>query len=371
LKTSIVSVINDLLTDQRVNKTCLVLQELGFDVLLVGREKKDSVPLTERPYRTHRMKLLFEKGPLFYAEFNIRLFFFLIAHKSDLLFSNDLDTLLPNFLLSKIKKIPLVYDSHEYFTETPELVNRKFVQKVWKKIESSIFPHLRDVITVNDSIANLFKIDYGVDVAVVRNIPPSPTGTINIDIPRINNPDHKSIILLQGSGINIQRGAEELVQAMQFVGNAHLVIIGGGDVLPQLKTMTVDLALGAKITFLPKMPFELLRAYTSQATLGLTLDKDTNINYRYSLPNKLFDYIHAGVPVLASPLTEIKNIIDSYQVGETISSHEPHALASHISGLLANPEKLATYKANCKIAAKELNWQNEKRALENIIRKYA
>ncbi len=371
MKTSIVSVINDLVTDQRVNKTCVVLQELGFDVLLVGRVKKDSLPLPERSYRMLRMRLLFEKGPLFYAEFNIRLLFFLISHRADLLFANDLDTLLPNFLISKIKKAPLVYDSHEYFTETPELVHRKFVQKVWKKIEGFIFPRLKDVITVNDSIAGLFKNDYGVDVAVVRNIPPTPKTSAKTDAPVFVNSDNKPIILLQGSGINIQRGAEELVQAMQFVDNAHLLIIGGGDVLPQLKTMSRDLVLESKITFLAKMPFELLRSYTSQAILGFTLDKDTNINYRYSLPNKLFDYIHAGVPVLASPLVEIKNIIDSYRVGETIKSHEPSNLALHISSLVANPEKLATYKANCREAAKELNWKNEKRVLENILRKYA
>lgn len=371
MKTSIVSVINDLVTDQRVNKTCLVLQELGFDVLLVGRIKKDSLPLPERSYRMHRMKLLFEKGPLFYAEFNIRLFFFLLFHKADLLFANDLDTLLPNFLISKIKNKPLVYDSHEYFTETPELVHRKFVQKVWKKIEGAIFPRLKDVITVNDSIAGLFKNDYGVDVAVVRNIPPTPNIKTKAEVPKIINSDNKPIILLQGSGINIQRGAEELVQAMQFVDNAHLLIIGGGDVLPQLKTITRDLLLESKITFLVKMPFELLRSFTSQAILGFTLDKDTNINYRYSLPNKLFDYIHAGVPVLASPLVEIKNIIDSYQVGETIKSHEPRSLGLHISSLIANPERLAIYKTNCREAAKVLNWENEKRVLQNILCKYA
>jgi glycosyltransferase involved in cell wall biosynthesis len=370
LKKVIVSVVNDLVTDQRVNKTCLVLAELGFDVLLVGRKKQDSLQLPSRSYRMHRMNLLFEKGPLFYAEFSIRLFWFLLIRKPDLFFSNDLDTLLPNFIISRIKRKPLIYDSHEFFTETPELVNRRFVQFVWKSIEEWIFPKLTDVITVNDSIAHLFQEKYGKKVSVVRNIPPAYHLKVAKKIPD-DYPRQKPVILLQGSGINIQRGAEELVEAMQFVQNAHLLIIGGGDVLEKLKKMTAMLNLQDKITFLPKMPFEKLMSYTSHAQLGLTLDKDTNINYRFSLPNKLFDYIQAGVPVLASPLVEIKKIIDGFKIGETIKSHQPHEIARHINTLLADDYKMRIYRANCLAAAKELNWKKEKHTLIAILSKYA
>lgn len=329
------------------------------------------MPLPKRNYRMHRMKLFFEKGPFFYAEFNVRLFFFLLFHKASLFFSNDLDTLLPNFLISKLKSKPLVYDSHEYFTETPELVQRKFVQGVWKKIEGMIFPKLKDVITVNDSIAALFKNDYGIDVHVVRNIPPTNITPLKSGASKFEIPSDKPIVLLQGSGINIQRGAEELVEAMQFVDLARLLIIGGGDVIGVLRKMTLDLGLEQKVTFLPKMPFEDLRFFTQKASLGLTIDKDTNINYRYSLPNKLFDYIHAGVPVLASPLVEIKKIIDKYGVGETIKNHDPRQLAQHISAMISNTARLEQYRQNCIFAAKVLNWENEKQTLVKILEKYA
>jgi len=318
----------------------------------------------------HRMKLLFEKGPFFYTEYNIRLFLYLLFHRANLLFSNDLDTLLPNYLIHKLKRVPIVFDSHEYFTETPELVDRKIVQGVWKKIESWIFPQLRDVITVNQSIAKLFKEKYGIDVHVVRNIPPTFKTISTKTKKQLSLPEDKPMILLQGAGINIQRGAEELVEAMQYVESAHLVIIGGGDVIEFLKSMARDMNLSSKVTFLPKLPFEELRQYTAHAEIGFTLDKDTNINYRFSLPNKLFDYIQSDVPVLASPLVEITQIIDKYQVGETIESHEPKLLAAKIERMLSNQDQLQQYKLNCKQAAKVLNWENEQENLIEVLRKY-
>lgn len=371
MKKAIVSVINDLVTDQRVNKSCLVLQEMGYEVLLVGRYRKRSLPLPSRPYAMHRMRLLFERGPLFYACFNVRLFFVLLWRRADLLFANDLDTLLPNYLISRIKKIPIIYDSHEYFTETPELVNRKFVQGVWKKLEASLLPRIKTVITVNDSIARLFGEKYHKEIHVVRNIPPRRADASVPAPATLSLANDKPVVLLQGSGINIQRGAEELVEAMQYVQHGQLLIIGGGDVIGQLKQMTRDLQLTDKITFMPAMPFEKLRSYTRQAAIGLSIDKDTNINYRYSLPNKLFDYIHASVPVLVSPLTEIKKIVDEWQVGETISSHEPRSIARHIDTMLADTEKLQRYRQNCIAAAEVLNWENEKQVLIKILKQYA
>ena len=154
MKHAIVSVINDLVTDQRVNKSCLALQKAGYVVLLVGRKQRKSPPMDERSYATHRMKLLFEKGPLFYAEYNIRLFFFLLFHRANLLLSNDLDTVLPNYFISRLKGSKMVFDSHEYFTETPELVNRPKVQRVWKRIEGFVVPKLDEMITVCDSIVS-------------------------------------------------------------------------------------------------------------------------------------------------------------------------------------------------------------------------
>lgn len=366
----IVSVINDLVTDQRVDKMCNTLGSLQFDVLLVGRKKHNSLPLPSRTYKMIRMRLLFEKGPLFYAEYNFRLFLFLLFHKFDLLVSNDLDTLMPNYLISRLKNKPIVYDSHELFTETPEVINRRFVQNVWLKIEKWIFPKLKDVFTVSDSIAQVFKEKYDVDVKVVRNVPPTRKFDKIKSRQELNLPENKKIVILQGAGINIQRGAEELIQSMQYLKEHLLLIVGGGDVIQEIKKLTAELNLNHKVEFLPRQSIEELYNYTKNADLGITIDKDTNLNYKYSLGNKLFDYIHAGIPVLASPLVEIKKIVSTYDIGDTIENHDPQHIAEKIKQMTSDPIKTKEWKENCKFASKELCWENEENIVLSVYKKY-
>lgn len=370
-KKIIVSVINDLVTDQRVHKVCMSLMAMGFEVMLVGRLLPNSMPMDKRPYKSHRMRLLFKKGPLFYGEYNKRLFLYLLFHKSDLLVSNDLDTLLPNYLIHKLKGIPIVYDSHEYFTQVPELVSRPRVQAVWKKIESWIFPKLKDVFTVNDSIADLFESDYGIRPRVVRNIPMKRDNIKPATRAQLGLSVDKKILIIQGSGINIQRGSEEMLEAMKYIDNAVLLIVGGGDVIDTLKEMAKHPELKDKVIFRPKQTYQKLMQYTASADLGLTLDKDTNLNYRFSLPNKLFDYIHAGIPVLATPLPEIKKIIEEYDIGDFIPSHKPKEIAEKVNQILADQTLMQKWKKNITFAAENLTWQNEEKELREVYKKYA
>ncbi len=366
MKKAIVSVTNDLSTDQRVHKVCEFLTDQGIAVTLVGRIQKNSMPLVKRNYQTKRLKLWKEKGSLFYAFYNIRLFFFLMFHKADLLVANDLDTLLANYLVSKIKGIPIVYDSHEYYCGVPELLNRPKVKAIWHGIEKRIFPKLRHIYTVNDSIANLYKEEYKVDIKVVRNVPVYKETNSLKTRKELGLPEEIPLIIFQGAGINIDRGAEEAVMAMKWVKDAVLMVIGSGDVIEKLKETSNKPELKDRIIFIPKLPFNDLKQYTMQAEIGLTLDKDTSINYRFSLPNKLFDYIHAGIAVLGSKVVEVKKIIDNYQVGELIENHEPKHIADKINEMLANKEQLKTYKKNSIEASKQLNWQNEQEELKKI-----
>ena len=366
-KIAIVSVINDLVTDNRVNKTCFALKECDYNVVLIGRKLPSSLPIPAWPFNVIRMNLFFKNGPLFYFFFHLRLFFKLLTKKADLLYSNDLDTLLPNYLVSKIKNIPLIYDSHELFCEVPELQNSAFKRKIWLRIEDWIVPKLKTRITVNDSIAEIFSKKYRVHFHSVRNISEFPESFTPKSKAELGLPLDKKIILLQGAGINIDRGAEELIDAMVFIENSLLLIIGGGDVWDILEEKVKAKSLSNKVKLIKKIPKQDLMHYTFNADLGLSIDKNTNLNYYYSLPNKIFDYINAGVPILASHLPEIEKVISTYNIGDFIKDHNPIHIAEKINELFTSG-KLEGFKQHIPNAKKELSWLMEKQKLINIIK---
>jgi glycosyltransferase involved in cell wall biosynthesis len=366
-KKIIVSVTTDLVTDQRVHKVCNSLCSAGYNVVLVGRKKIDSLSLNKRSYNVYRFTLLFENGFLFYMSYNIRLFFFLLFSRADILVANDLDTLLPNYLISKFKGIPLAYDNHEYFTGVPELSNRPFVRGVWKIIERSVFPRLKYAYTENESKRKLFEDEYKVPLLVIRNFPVRlPEKPISIKRPEWIG--DRKIILYQGA-INRDRGIEEMVETMQYLDGFVFLIIGSGDLYDTIKNKILHLGLNNKIRMLGLIPFDDLPKYTSVADIGISIEKDTNISYRYCLPNKVFDYINAGVPVLVSTLIEMKLIVDKYNIGTFIHSHEPKEIANTIKNIFSNHDKFNLWKANLAIAAKELSWENEEKVLLSLYSK--
>ena len=364
---AIVSVTNDLLTDNRVDKVCRVLVEQGYAVTLVGRRLKSSKDLPSRPYRTKRFKLPVERGALFYAAYNFRLFWFLLFRRADLLVSNDLDTLLANFLASRLKrKTRLVYDSHEYFTEVPELINRPKVQRIWERIEAWIFPKLDTIYTVNDSIAELYQKKYNKQISVVRNVSPLWKSQAIPSKKELGIPADKIVIILQGAGINIHRGAEEAVDAMADFPQAVLLVVGDGDVVPQLKSRVQKMELEDRILFFGKRPYNEMMCFTHHADIGLTLDKPNNINYRFSLPNKVFDYMHSGTAIVSTDLVEITKLVDRYQLGWIVPELTIASLVEALQQAIDQPEILAQYKQNALDAARIENWENEREILKRI-----
>lgn len=355
-KRIVIAVISDLVTDQRVHKVSLSLLQSGYEVLLIGARKRKSQPLAPRDYATKRIKMLFQKGPLFYAEWNIRLFFKLLFLRADAITANDLDTLPAGFIAARIKQCAIVYDSHEYFTEMEELQGRKTVQKIWRWIERRFFKRLKYIYTVNESIAGIYEQLYGKKPVVVRNLP-LRQNVVN-EPPAF--PENK-ILLSQGAGLHGNRGLEELLLSLNYLPETFtLVFAGSGLVIEQLKTLAEDQHLEHRVSFTGLLPMQELAAVTRKAFLGFSLDKPNSLNQLYSLPNKLFDYLAAGKPVIVSDLPEVKKIVLDYKVGAVVPEITPAAIAEAVMQLAKHEEQYLSFSANAVAAAKELCWENER-----------
>jgi glycosyltransferase involved in cell wall biosynthesis len=293
----------------------------------------------------------------------------LLFHHFDVYVANDLDTLLPNLLVSKIKRKELVYDAHEYFLGILEIQDRPKVKKVWSIIEHFCFPKLEKVITVSQSIADLYHQQYGKEVKVVRNIPILRNEKM-MDKTSIRKelglPIDKPIIIYQGNAIHRDRGGEEIVEAAPFIENGIVLIVGQGDVVPDLQKRVQEMGWEVRVIFTGRVTPELLRKYTSAADIGVTFDKNVSPNHYYSLPNKLFEYIHAGIPIIASNLPERKRIIEEYSVGIVLEDLSPEFVGKVINDMLKDFTKMEQYRENCCRAALKLNWQEEEKVLREI-----
>lgn len=373
-----VTVISDLVTDYRVHKVCQTLHEEGYRVLLIGTVNRSSLALKPRDYQTYRIRLWFKRTALFYLEFNIRLFLRLWKTQTDIYLGNDLDVMPATLMVALLRKKPLVYDSHEYFLGMAGMDRKPLRRSVWKVIETWVFSNLHFMYTVSGSIRNLYRRTYHKKFFVVRNLPLLEQGSPDLTpeeeewIRSIDQkiPENKHLLIFQGAGINENRGAEELVYSMIFLDASqfHLLIIGGGDVFKKLEIMVTQNKLHDRVTLVSKVPFQALSHFTRKAHLGLSIDKSSVPNHKFSLPNKLFEYLHAGVPVLASRLIELEKIITHYDVGGFIEDHVPEHMAQKIKEIFANPDQIMRWKQNTWRVREELNWENERKIVIDIFK---
>jgi glycosyltransferase involved in cell wall biosynthesis len=347
------TVTTDLTYDQRMIRICSSLSAAGYEVVLTGRKLKDSIPLQNKPYGQKRISCLFEKGKLFYAEYNIRLFFFLLFKKMDGIVAIDLDTILPCYFISRIKKINRVYDAHELFCEMQEIVTRPAIYRSWKKIERFTVPKFNYGYTVNQPIADELKKMYGVDYAVIRNI------ALLRELAPVAKPER--FILYQGA-VNEGRSFETLIPAMKQV-NSKLIICGDGNFMGQAKELVKENGLEDKILFKGKIAPDELRPITQESYIGITLFDKTGLSNYYSLANRFFDYIQAGVPQLCSDYPVYREINDQYPVALLIKEQTAENIAAALNNLLNDNVVYEGLRLNCLTARTVLNWQEEEKKL--------
>ncbi len=365
MKLITITVINDLVTDQRLHRMAATLVREGYSVEAIGRKLRGSLPIENAPFRIRRILMLFSKGPLFYAFYNLRLFILLLLkRKPDLLVSYDLDTLLPNFLVSRIRKIPLLYDSHEYFTEVPELVHRPQVKKVWEWLEGMIVPRLKHAITVSESVSRVFNEKYGIEFVTIRNVPFKREYAKRTEDVKQVGQNYR--IIYQGS-VNLARGVDLMIRSIGYLENVTLDVVGDGDLIEDMKLLVEELGIENKVTFKGKIPPNELVWLTGNYDLGLSLEEDFGLNYRFALPNKLFDYIQARIPVLCSDLPEMAALVKEYDIGEVCKVREPGSLSRQILKMLGDETLRTQWRKNLDKAANELCWENEEKKLIGLV----
>lgn len=346
-------VTNDLNFDQRMQRICGTLSAAGYAVTLIGRESTDSPPLKSRPWREIRLAVKAQKGWRMYASYNWKLFQQLRKLDADAICAIDLDTILPVWLASRLKKTIRIYDAHELFTEQKEVVTRPAIHRFWKLIERFFVPRFRNGYTVNGFIRDYFQTAYGVDYAVIRNMPLKRT-----ELPKQVEP---RFILYQGA-VNEGRCFEQLVPAMRGI-QAELHIYGKGNFEAQLKQLVQDYQLTDKIKIFQSIEPEELKKITSQSSLGLTLFEKTGLNQEYSLANRFFDYMMAGIPQVCVNFPVYKSINNDHRFALTISNTEPATIAKAVNKLLNDPVLYAELQSNALQAREILNWEAESATL--------
>ncbi len=354
----ILTVTNDLHYDRRMQRISATLAEAGHEVVLLGRVLPESPPLAPAGYAQVRLRCWFNKRAIFYAEYNIRLFFWLLVARFDAVCAVDLDSLPAACLAALIRRKKRVFDAHEYFTEVPELVGRPRIQAVWRNVAKLFLPFFRHAYTVGPALAAIFEKEYGIPFAVVRNVPLRAAVALDIG-------EKQKIILYQGA-LNLGRGIEAALEAMVTLEGVQLWLVGEGDLSADLRARAQQLGLGDKVRFLGWVSPADLDKLTAQAWLGLNLLERRGLSYYYSLANKFFAYAQYGVPSLNMDFPEYRAHCADFRVGLLLPELTPEAVAAAVRQLADDPALYAELQENCRNAAARWNWDAEKKTLLRV-----
>jgi len=338
-----VLVSNDLAFDQRVRKACATLQRAGYEPILIGRRMVWTDPVSiDRPYRTHRLwlgvhrRLGFKRGPLFYLALQIQLWRELKSLSSEgdgvtAVWANDLDTLGPAVWASRRFGWSIAYDSHEWFTEAEGLKGRPLRKWFWKIWERRCFARIDRMITVNASIAEAYA-QKGLKVEVVSNVPERLAPADPMPREELGWPVGQTVLLMQGAFMDRDRGALDAVRSMPHLPGIHLALIGAGPEHAEAASLATNIGVADRVHVHERMPYDTLRRCTAAADIGLSLDRPTVDNFRFSLPNKLFDFLHAGLPVVCSDLPVAGRFVNENGTGEVaLGGEDDVSIARHIA----------------------------------------
>ncbi|HJW16263.1 MAG TPA: glycosyltransferase [Flavisolibacter sp.] len=347
------TVTNDLTYDQRMQRICTSLANNGYDITLIGRQLSNSLPLDNRPYKQKRLRCFYNKGFLFYLEYNTRLCFYMLQGKMDAICAIDLDTILPCLFVTGLKNLVRIYDAHEYFTELKEVHTRPLVQKIWRAVERLAVPKFKWGYTVSSGLAEAFHNKYQRDYPVIRNLPLLNKNNENL---------YREKTLLYQGAVNHGRGFEWLIPAMKTVPY-KLVICGDGNFMEDLKQLVMKHQVQDKVALKGMVLPGDLPSYTHNASLGIAISEKEGLNQFMALPNKFFDYMHGGLPQIAMRFPEYEKINEQFKIAVLIDNLLPENISNTINFTMQDEALLKELENNCLKAREVFCWQSEEKKL--------
>lgn len=364
----IFTVTNDLSFDQRMLRICGSLVAAGYRVTLVGRQLPHSRPLATEAWQQVRLPVAATSGKRFYWQYNRALYKWLIQHvagtdaSQTAICAIDLDTIVPVYMASRRTGALRVYDAHELFTELTEVKRRPLVYQAWRLVERLMVPRFERGYTVNSFIAGELKRRYGVQYAVVRNMPLPAKGPEAADEWPAELPPLPDRFLLYQGAVNEGRAFDKLIPAMREVA-LPLVVAGDGNYMQQLRQLVHTYQLRDKVILLGMQPPALLRHITRRAHAGITLFDNSGLNQYYSLANRFFDYVQAGIPQLCNDYPEYRMLCEQFEVALLLQQLDQQHIATALNKLCLDDVLYRQLAEQAVAASQQWHWQQEEKQL--------
>ena len=288
-----------------------------------------------------------------------------LATPAALYLASDLYSLPALAAASRRHDAALVYDSRELYTALDSSHGRPYVSTVWGAVERRFVRRADAVLTVGDAIAERLQERYGIDRPTVLHNAPAPRADLDRDVLRqsLALPDDGRLLVLYQGLFREGRGLLTLVDAAREVEGVRLVLVGEGALEAEVAARGQD--LGDRLVLHPFVPPDRLAALTPGADLGACLIEPLTESLRLSLPNKLFEYLAAGVPVLASPLPEIRAVVDQ-GVGILADPADSNAVADALRQSL-DPGRRAGWRENAPRTLDPYTWEHGRSAFRSLL----
>ncbi|MBT8401132.1 MAG: glycosyltransferase [Rhodothermia bacterium] len=363
----------DILHNSRGIRQIHALLEHGFRVKTFSMT--DAVESRrEPPSETAWLSAPNQSGPRFFWAWHRRISKAALESPADIFHASDLYTLAAAVKASRRHRAKCTYDARELYANVVSTVNRPYVSWFWRLIERSYIRQCEATFTVSNSIADLIALRYAVPTpTVVENVPPYRTRADNAGktgLRRRLNLSKSEVLIIHQGQMRPYRGCEVLVRAVPMLDKrAHVAFLGSGPLAPELKVLAASLGCSNRVHFIDPVPPDQLLDITAETDIGVTLLEDVCLNHHYALPNKLFEYLAAGIPVLGSNLPEIAKVIHQFNVGLVCNPGDSADTASKLNQMVINKDARVRWSTNTSTVFETINWESASQRMLERFRK--